>query len=189
MGKTEIKKKILTENQIIKLIQSINDFSVANSALIFLSEVEGDKTYSKGDLRRFRCFETTAIISYARPFSESRGIVPKLTLNLLGIKLDQQNLTLHNNLIALRNKTFAHSDSDMMRFISKPHRIEMDNGFYYTILETVFDEGLNFSDLFERIRFDELVSTMLFAVIRRLQDEAQTDSRKFDVKKDYLQSQ
>jgi hypothetical protein len=123
MEKTGIGKQILTENQVIRLIQSINDFSVSNSALIFLSEVESDKTYSKADLRRFRCFETTAIIAYARPFSEARGRVPKLTMNLLGIKLDQEKSTLHSRLIALRNKSFAHSDADMMRFVSKPHRL------------------------------------------------------------------
>jgi hypothetical protein len=189
MGKREINKQSLTENQVTRLIQSVNDFSVANSALIFLSEVESDKTYSKADLRRFRCFETTAIISYARPFSESRGSVPRLTLKLLGIKLEQEKSIFHNHLITLRNKIFAHSDSDMMRFISKPHRLEFDNGFDYTFLETVFDEGLNFSDLFERIQFDELISTMLYAVIRRLHDEAQIDSRKFDVRKDSLHSQ
>jgi hypothetical protein len=74
----------------------------------------------------------------------------------------------------------------MMRFISKPHKLEFDTGFKFTFLETVFDEGLYFADLFKRIRFDELVSAMLYAVIQRLSEDAQIDHRKFDVKKDPL---
>jgi hypothetical protein len=186
MRKSKSQNRPLTEEQKIRLIYSMSDFALANSAMIFLSDLESEKKYSKPELRRFRCYETTAIIAYVRPFSESRGKIPKLTLNLIGAALDHEKILLHNKLLRLRNKVFAHSDSDMMRFLSKPHKLEFENGFNFTILETVYDEGLTLSGLNDRIDLGELISAVSHAVVRRLFDEAQTNAHSFDMTKDYL---
>lgn len=94
-----------------RLNLSFRDFAHARSAITFIEEEIGDEdeTYTLAELRKFTCYETTLIVAYARPFSESHGL-PKLTFSQLAVKLSPFNRALHDEMIALRNKVFAHSD-------------------------------------------------------------------------------
>jgi hypothetical protein len=42
---------------------------------------------NKIELRRFRCYETAMVTAYTRPFSQSKGMVPKLSLEMTGVQL------------------------------------------------------------------------------------------------------
>jgi hypothetical protein len=63
-------------------------------------------------------FVTALVISYARPFTKSYGW-PSFPSDLA--QLDQDNLRLHKQLIDLRNKVYAHSDSQYHKV--EPFRI------------------------------------------------------------------
>jgi len=55
------------------IIYSAWDFQQALSALTFLlEECDFDEQYSRIQLRKFRCFETTTIVSFSRPFKVAR---------------------------------------------------------------------------------------------------------------------
>jgi hypothetical protein len=75
------------ERQRLRLLYSLGDFQLALSACEFLSECDADKKYSKIELRRFRCYETAMVTAYTRPFSQSKGMVPKLSLEMTGVQL------------------------------------------------------------------------------------------------------
>ncbi len=107
-------------------------------------EVDFEKEYSRADLRRFNCYETTLIVSYGRPFSQSDGNIPRLSYGTLGIKLSQFTRALHDKLITKRNKIFAHSDVGHVEY-SKPFVMQGNDkeGAPFTVLGPPrFHEGL-----------------------------------------------
>ena len=90
---------------------SLRDFAHARSAITFIREdVDFEQKYGLADLRRFQCYETTLVVSYCRPFSESVSAFPRLSYRALGIKLSPLVRALHNGLMDKRNTLFAHSD-------------------------------------------------------------------------------
>ena len=108
----------LTEPQLVRAIYSLWDFQQALSSLTFLLEdCDFDKKYSKLELRRFRCYETTAIVSMARPLEQSRG-GSTLNLGAVGIRLSKEEKRLVEKVSNLRRKVFAHSDENEMHFRS-----------------------------------------------------------------------
>jgi len=123
-----------------RLLYSLNDLQQALSACDFLYECEETGTYSKIELRRFRCYETTLVVAYTRPFSQSRGGSAPLTMKMVGLKLSKDRLALHDKLMDMRNKIMAHSDSDLMRMTTQPFDVPMRDGeppMY--LIQTVFD--------------------------------------------------
>jgi len=126
-----------------RLVYSLNDLQQALSACDFLYECEETNTYSKIELRRFRCYETTLVVAYTRPFSQSRGAAAALTLKMIGLKLSKDRQALHDRLMDMRNKIMAHSDSEMMRMTTQPFDVSMQDGeppVY--LIQMVFDEGI-----------------------------------------------
>jgi hypothetical protein len=107
------------ERRRIRLLYSLGDFQLALSACQFLYECDPQSRYNKIELRRFRCFETTLIIAYSRPFSQSEGSVPPLTLKMAKAKFTEQEKALHRRLIRMRNKVIAHSDRELMRMTTQ----------------------------------------------------------------------
>lgn len=100
-----------------RLLLSLRDFSHASSALTFIREdVDFEAKYNLADLRRFQCYETTLVVSYCRPFSESAGGIPRLSYKSLGIKLSPFVQSLHDELVAMRNKLVAHSDIEKVEY-------------------------------------------------------------------------
>lgn len=105
-----------TDAQLLRLVYSTWDFQQALSALTFLmEECDFQAKYSKVQLRKFRCYETSIIISFARPFETSRGRT-SIGIKAIGVKLDTEELNLKNKLLELRRKVIAHSDEDSMHF-------------------------------------------------------------------------
>ena len=68
------------------------------------------------------------VVAYTRPFSQSRGAVPPLTMKTVDIKLSNERQALHNKLIEMRNKIMAHSDSEMMRMTTQAFDVPMRDG-------------------------------------------------------------
>ena len=99
-----------------RIIYSTWDFQQALSALTFLlEECEFDKKYNVVDLRKFRCFETTLIVSFARPFKTGRGR-EELDLSSIGYELTAEESDLKDKLIRLRDKVVSHSDEEEMEY-------------------------------------------------------------------------
>lgn len=87
---------------------AMGDFSEAHSAAHMLqSDLYGNDQYDLPTRRRMRCFETTLIIAYCRPFTHSAGR-KRLTFELIGYEPEEDERALHEKLIFLRNKVIAH---------------------------------------------------------------------------------
>jgi hypothetical protein len=106
----------LTDSQLHRLIYSNWDFQQALSALTFLmDECDFQASYDRVELRKFRCYEASLIISFARPFETSRGQTT-LGLKAIGVRLDPQENALKLAMLSLRRKVIAHSDEEFMHF-------------------------------------------------------------------------
>jgi len=127
------------------MLYSLGDFQLALSAYDFLLECDPDKTYSTKELRRFRCFETTMVIAYSRPFTATKGNSPKLSLKMTGAELSQEEKALHHEIIESRNTVMAHSDHEFMRMAVETFPVEMqDNRQPINMFVANYDEGLSF---------------------------------------------
>jgi hypothetical protein len=169
--------------QRMRLLYSLNDLQQALSACEFLYECDESKTYSKVELRRFRCFETTLVIAYTRPFSQSRGIVPNLTFKMAGLKLSKERISLHERLMDMRNQIMAHSDSEMMRMTTQTFSVPLREGEPYHMIQMVFDEGVT---LLGRllIEMNELLNEVYHAVYRTLNEDLQANPELFNLRID-----
>jgi hypothetical protein len=124
---------------------SIQDFQIAGSAATFLLEdVDETAGYPLAELRRFRCYETTMVIAYARPFSMARGAVMPLKKTEVLKRKDEFN-ALHEKLIAHRNTLYGHSDAEFveMRVWSIAPFEEERPDIIMTLPR--FDEGMRFT--------------------------------------------
>ena len=182
---TEIEHLDLERRRRIRKLYSFGDFQLALSAAAFLGECEADEKYTKAELRRFRCYETTVIISYARPFSQSSHGFPKLSLKMVGATLTEEQIALHDRLLMMRNKVIAHSDADMMRMTSQADPMEFDDDFKFVLLQTVFDEGMTFIGS-EFWKLNELLHVVHSSLYANLLKEAQVLTSEFNVRKDHL---
>ncbi|MES0046161.1 hypothetical protein [Mesorhizobium sp. M0053] len=100
-----------------RLLLSLRDFAHARSAITFIREaVDFEQKYGLAELRRFQCYETTLVVSYCRPFSESVGGFPRLSYRALRIKLSPLVKALHDGLMDNRNKLFAHNDAGSVEY-------------------------------------------------------------------------
>lgn len=154
-----------------RLLLSLRDFAHARSAITFVREdVDFEAKYHLAELRRFQCYETTLIVSYCRPFSESRGGIPRLSYKTLGINLSPFVRALHDSLIAKRNKIFAHSDADHVEY-SMPvvmHSNNQQGHPFTTLYPPRFREGTLLTEAeFEQVSV--LVNDVSNAVMHMLQ--------------------
>lgn len=167
---------------------SLGDFQLALSACEFLYDCDPQSEYSKVDLRRFRCFETSLIIAYSRPFSQSDGSVPPLTLKMTKAEFTEHEKALHRRLIRMRNKIIAHSDRELMRMTTQtfdmPMRDDEENGPRFVFIQSVFDEGITLlGDLL--IDTNELLHKLYQLTYKTLSDEAQKDPSLFNMRLDH----
>lgn len=140
----------------IRIVQSIADLQMALSAVTFLCELEPDERISRVARRRYRCFEDTAVVSYCRPFTQSKGL-PSLSLKKLGVKPTTEQQALHDRLWARRNKVVAHTDIDMMRLTLSTFRPLDDHPVMMPSMD--FDDGLAFFS--ERHEFEEWLRLLI----------------------------
>jgi hypothetical protein len=176
--------KLSDERRRRRLLYSMNDLQQALSACEFMYECDETQTYSKIELRRFRCYETTLVVAYTRPFSQSRGEVPSLTMKMVDLKLSNERQELHKRLMDMRNKIVAHSDNEMMRMTTQAFDVPMRDGeppMYF--IETAFDEGVTVVGSL-LIDANELILEVFHAIYRALHREAQADPTSFDLRID-----
>lgn len=149
----------ISEKQVARAIYSTWDIEKALSALTFLLEdADFNAKYNYVDLRRFKCYETTLIVSLARPFEASRnGTI--LNLKTLGIRLTNEEKNLLDKAMFLRRKIFAHSDEEEMHYRVSTFPV-MDGEFNFPHFQ--FDEALSLEE-------DEL--HQLEIMLRRLKGE------------------
>ena len=135
-----------TEKQITKIVYSSWDFQQALSALTFLfDECDFNSKYDRITLRKFRCYESTLIISMSRPLQKSRGGIT-LGLRNLGIKYNKQEQILITKILSLRGTIIAHSDESEMNF--KMSLITIDDEINFPNIQ--FKENLHLS--FEELK-------------------------------------
>lgn len=179
------KVKLNAEARRRRLLYSLGDLQLALSACQFLYDCDENGTCSKIDLRRFRCYETTLVVAYARPFTQSRGKLVPLSMKMVDLKLSEDKLALHERLMDMRNMIMAHSDSEMMRMTIKPFDVAMgDDGeppIY--LIQTVFDEGIT---LMGKLLLDtnELLREVYHAIYRTLHKDLQANPEAFDLRID-----
>jgi len=106
----------ITEQQLTRIIYSVWDFQQALSSLTFLLEAcDFKEQYDKVSLRRFRCYESSLIVSFSRPFEQTRGGTT-IGLRAIGIRLTPEDKALIKKVSELRNKIVAHSSEEEMHF-------------------------------------------------------------------------
>lgn len=141
-GRLALEMKI-TEQQLIRAIYSSWDFQQALSALTFLLEdCDFSRKYDKVSLRRFRCYESTLIISMARPFETTRRATT-IGLRALGITLSDDEKALVAKILELRRKIVAHSAEEEMHFRSTSFPV-LDGQFNFPYFQ--FNERLHLEE-------------------------------------------
>jgi hypothetical protein len=137
----------LTEKQLTRVIYSLWDIQQALSALTFLAEdCDFDKEYDKVSSRRFRCYESTLIISMCRPLLKTRNYVT-LGLKALGIKLTVKEGDLIDKVKDLRGKVIGHSAQEKMHFRTTTKKIKGVNFPIFTFNERLYLEKNEFLEL------------------------------------------
>jgi hypothetical protein len=170
----------------IRMMYSRYDLQLALSAITFLSECEWERPISTVDLRRYKCFETTAIVAYTRPFVESRGGHYPLNFKMINFLPSAPQLAFHDEIINLRNKVIAHSDFDMMRMVSEHYTIPMPHqGKDFVFFQSVFDEGITLNGK-KCDAVENLIRYVFDALVRHLYSEAQNNPGKFSFRHDYM---
>ncbi|MEH0292486.1 hypothetical protein V6R98_09785 [Agrobacterium sp. CCNWLW71] len=152
-----------------RLLIAHADLQMALSALTFLGEeLDAEAKYSKIELRRFKCFETTFIVSYGRAFTKSKGSRhDQVSLRGIGIKLTQNERGLHEMIINLRQKAYAHSDESFAHVRMDVTNIDISGGtFAFPHLQ--FDHGLEFAELFKRIATMELTHKIMHGLAKTI---------------------
>ncbi|WP_448658194.1 hypothetical protein ACPVPU_12070 [Sphingomonas sp. CJ99] len=136
------------KGQVQRLMMSALDFRHALSAATFLlEEVDwGDVRCSQEDRRRFKCYETSMVVSYGRPFSTARGIAAPLSWKQLGkeFSMSVEEKSLHEMLIKARNRTYAHSDVDHSDITASILRSKVGDGRAFDFLSVQGGEQLLF---------------------------------------------
>ncbi len=168
--------------QRIRMLSALGDFQLALSAADFIQEADENEKYNHVALRRFRCYEHTAIVAYARPFSQSKGKTPKLSLKMCGVTLTPKEQALHDRVIDLRNKLVAHSDTEMMNFAAQAGEVMRHKGQPFFALLVQHDEGLQFYKRMDQIDLIDLIRKVSFKLYERMSDLVQEDPKAFDIK-------
>ncbi len=135
--------------QRLRLMMSALDFRHALSAATFLlEECDWSRRYAIEDLRRLRCYETTLVVAYGRPFAQARGHTAPFSWKLIrpGFQLGPDEAALHEKLLACRNKLHAHSDGDFTLIVPEIWRSEMPDGRNHDFLAMLGGESLVFSE-------------------------------------------
>lgn len=157
-----------------RLVISHGDLQMALSALTFLGEIDDDETYSKVELRRFKCFETTFVVAYGRAFKKSYGgAYGKLTFELLGLVLTPAEQELHEIIIRVRDSVYAHSDEAYAHARVDFLKLEGANGHLVAPVPQ-FDHGLEFADVYKRLTASELTRKVLDAVLGKMRELGET---------------
>lgn len=165
----------------LRLFYSLRDIQIALSAFDFLLEVDPEASYSRVELRRFRCFLDAGVIAYCRPFTATQG-VPTLSFRQVSLRPTLAQADLHERLKEYRNKVVAHSDADRMRIAVSAETPFEDRDIQLPIM--VWDEGLPFLD--ERDEIIIWLRELRHALSAATFELVQAAPRPYELRKDYL---
>ena len=150
MSKQKLTPKQHLKGQLQRLMMSALDFRHALSAATFLmEEVDWESgRCTQEDRRRFKCYETSMVVSYARPFSTARGKAAPFSWKQLGRKfaMSAEEISLHEMLIDFRNRIYAHSDDDHSDITASIWRSDLDDGRTFDFLSVEGGEMLRFEE-------------------------------------------
>lgn len=170
----------LTDRQLHRLIYSSWDFQQALSALTFLmEECDFEARYAHVELRKFRCYEASLIVSFARPFETSRGQTT-LGLRAIGIQLDAEEEKLKEAILSLRRKVIAHSDEQLMHFRVSTHKPLENSPISLPLLQYV--ESLHIEPAQCR-PLDELIRKLIAGINKALFNLAQVEPERLNLYK------
>lgn len=156
----------ITDKQLRRSLASLADLNQAAAAILLLqSEVAWNRKYKNEELRRFRCYETTAIVAFSRPFATGRSGV-SLSLKALGVTLTEPQKALKKKVQTLRDKIVAHTDDDWMHYKVSLHEFA---GFDQPLPYYQAEEGIRLTEA-ELREFDELVYEILEGIRRLMFD-------------------
>lgn len=150
MSKPKLTPEQHLKGQLHRLMMSALDFRHALSAATFLME-DVDWKIGRGtqeDRRRFKCYETSMVVSYARPFSTARGMAAPFSWKQLGreFTMAAEEQILHEMLIDARNRTYAHSDGDHSDITALIWRSDLGGGRTFDFLSVNGGELLLFDE-------------------------------------------
>src|ERR1044071_849943 len=97
-----------------RLVISFHDLTEARQFLNKLLGLNAEAPPAAGDTLVRKALETALVVSYARPFSGNRG-APDVTRDMpdeLLSDLTPEQRRVHDHIVELRNKEFAHSDAE-----------------------------------------------------------------------------
>lgn len=160
-----------------RIIYSAWDFQQSLSALTFLwEECDFEEQYSRVQLRKFRCFETTAIVSFSRPFKSGRGR-KALDLAAIGFQLSADEQRLKDKILRLRDKIVSHSDEEEMEYRTYSFRIFDDSDLRMPAAK--FRESLYLNED-ECRAFETLLHRLLHAIAKYKFQFAQSNPQLFE---------
>lgn len=160
-----------------RIIYSSWDFQQALSALTFLcEECEFEKQYSREQLRRFRCFETTTIVAFSRPFKPGGGR-KGLDLESIGFELTEDELKLKDKVLGLRDKVVGHSDKEYMEYRTYSFTVFDDSELRMPAI--IFRESL-YLDEDDYDSLDALLHRLIHAISKYQFEFAQSNPKLFE---------
>ncbi|NKL18477.1 hypothetical protein [Rhizobium leguminosarum] len=157
-----------------RLLIAYADLQMALSAITFLGEdLDPEAKYSKIELRRLKCFETTFIVSYGRAFTKSKGSrYDQVSLRGIGVKLSAKERALHELIVGLRQKEYAHSDESFAHVRMDMMHIDISGGtFAFPHLQ--FNHGLEFAELYKRLATMQLMHKIMDGLLNTIRGLAE----------------
>lgn len=136
--------------RLLRLMMSALDFRHSLSAATFLLEDwSRSKNLQTKELRRLKCYETTMVVAYGRPFAQAKGGAAPFSWKQIkpGFQIEPSEVELHDKLIEYRNKLHAHSDGDFTQIRPEIWRSKMSNGLDHDFLAILGGESLVFTEV------------------------------------------
>ena len=151
-----------------RLIVWYADLRIAGSAIDFLKDCDETKTYNTEELRRFKCYETAFVVSYGRVFTKSNSKkFPKLTFDLIDVDLNETEKALHEKIIKMRDKIYAHSDKEFINV--RLDIFELQNGAVTTSLPYIkSNEGVEFSSGLDHLKLSDLCEKIVWCLFYKI---------------------
>lgn len=167
------------ERELLKrLVIAYADLQQALSAITFLDEeVDENAKYSKIELRRLKCFETTFIVLYGRAFTKSNGRYGQLPLARIGVRLSRVERQMHELIVKLRQTVYANSDEEFAHVRLDVSSMEFAHGTFI-LPHMQFDHGLEFASLFKREAAIYLMRKIMMGLFKAVQELAARQTEK-----------
>lgn len=146
------------------MVISYGDLQFSLSAITFLNDIDVDEKHHYVELRRFKCYETAFVISYARAFTKSCGSkYDRISLRKIEANLTDKQKILHKSIIDARHRSFAHSDlkyaHTRIDLYSDP---DVESDFQCHRIQ--YDEGLAFADNLQPYAIMDLIDQIMGAL-------------------------